>query len=1075
MNNLGTIHDLFEDQVEKAPDAIAIQFQDQTLTYRTLNAKANQLSHYLREMGVKPEVPVAICMDRSIELLIAMLGILKAGGAYVPLDASHPEERLLFQLNDNNSPILVLKSNIKEKFIQYSGKTIELDTIEAELSKQPILNPRSISSARDLAYIIYTSGSSGKPKGVLIEHQSVTNYSSWFADYCHCKPQERVDFSANYIFDMCVSVTIVPLLLGLQIVICSEEEKKNSRTHLNFLENNQINIIKMTPSYLKLLLHEIKNNFIALPHLRRVILGGENLPAIDCKSWLSIYPEHILYNEYGPTEATIAVSQHKVEHTTISSLDVNVPIGKPGPNMSCYILGADNLLLPNDVPGELAIGGIGLARSYLNQPELTLEKFISYTPNERLYKTGDLCQKLPDGTLEYLGRIDDQIKVHGFRIEPGEIEQCLVLHPAIDEVAVLVRDDQKNEKQLVAYYTLKSFNDDLDTNQIRQYMQAYLPKYMIPASFVRLKTFPLASSGKIDKSELPIPHFTTSQYYLAPSTDLEKILAGIWSDELFIKPIGTKDDFFELGGDSLSAARIISNINNILNKDLSLKDFYQAGNIYQLATVLNNTPQKISVTNRILYDEPSLFSLTDFQFLLWVSNTFEPKAKKLNIATRKRLQGRLDKTRLNFAFQAVLKKHEPLRYKIKTLYPVQMVDKNLAFNLIETTIVSVSNQESEQLLDASYNELLSHYPWKPPLLLARLFNMKNEITEIQLSMSHIISDEVSLEILLADLSHFYLLYDFQPNINEIHTNIHFRDYLFQEYQYSQMNLERDIAFWDNYLKKVSLFTFPSGTIVKNRELNAFTYSTFMAIPEQSLINLQKFCASQHVSIHDSLCAALALALCKPQRKTQSLFMNIVKSTRNKKEYDDIIGCFLRIEPIKIDLNKKSTLASLSQQVRESVIKTNPYQGCSSSVKLASLSEFRKKGKSIKSGAIKILVLLYTTLFPSSKLHPKILNLYLRLSSLKKINRFLINMNVQSNFILNENRKRQHQHFGLEPQNTERSFSDSLTIDFVLDVRFMRMEPNDIPYLIISANLKPAFRELIAKKAIQIISGNALVN
>ena len=473
---MNTIHGLFEVQVEKRPNHIAAMFAGQSLTYAELNKKANQLAHYLRTMGVKPDTQVAISMDKSIDLLITMLAILKAGGAYVPLDASHPEERLLFTLNDSNTPILITKLNSKDKFIRYQGPIIVLDNDVKEINKQATHNPDSIATPQNLAYVIYTSGSSGKPKGVLIEHRSVVNYSAWFANYCHCKPDHRIDFSSNYVFDMCVSITIVPLMLGLTVVVCSDEEKSNLRHYLEYLEYNQVNIIKMTPSYFKLLVHEIKNNLInqhtrasrkdstaefrfKLSHLQNIILGGENLPSVDCINWLNLYPKHILFNEYGPTEATVAVSQFKISNKSCSSLGVNVPIGTPGTNMDCYILTHDNHPVPNGEAGELYIGGGCLARGYLNQPELTRKQFIpdpfSKDSTARLYKTGDLCRQLPDGTIEYLGRIDEQVKIRGFRIELGEIEQHLASHPAISEAVVLVREEHSNEKRLVAYFILK--------------------------------------------------------------------------------------------------------------------------------------------------------------------------------------------------------------------------------------------------------------------------------------------------------------------------------------------------------------------------------------------------------------------------------------------------------------------------------------------------------------------------------------------------------------------------------------------------------------------------------------------
>ena len=498
----GTIHGSVEEHVRQTPNSIAAICEDESLTYQELNERANQLAHYLRAIGAQPDLPVAICMDRSIDLLIVILGILKSGSAYVPLDPLHPESRLLFKLQDNNNPIIIIKADQKEKLINYSGKIVLLDIDSTKICQQPTHNPTSIVTHKHLAYVIYTSGSTGNPKGVLIEHGSVLNHHLWFKEYSHCQPHQRIDFSSNYIFDMAVTTTIIPLMLGLTIVICNDEVKKVVRHYLNYLEDNTVNIIKMTPSYFKVLLHEVKNNPIALPHLRAIVLGGENLSTADCTSWLAIYPDHVLYNEYGPTEATVAVSHYKVSHMNLSSLGISVPIGNPGSQMDCYILNPDNTPVQPGEMGELCISGLCLARGYLNQPELTHQQFINITISHntrvRIYKTGDLCRYLPDGSIEYLGRADNQVKIRGFRVEPGEIERSLIAHPDIKDVVVLAQKEDLHEK-LIAYYVLNSHNTSPMVSQIRQYLEDLLPNYMIPAAFVRVDFFPLTANGKLDR------------------------------------------------------------------------------------------------------------------------------------------------------------------------------------------------------------------------------------------------------------------------------------------------------------------------------------------------------------------------------------------------------------------------------------------------------------------------------------------------------------------------------------------------------------------------------------------------
>ncbi len=1078
-----TIHALIEKHVAQTPLNIAALCEGQTLTYTALNESANQLAQHLREIGVKPDTQVAICMERSIHLLSVILAILKAGGTYVPLDPLHPEARLLFTLTDNNNPIIIINSKFKDKFMHYQGTLLVLEEDEHKIAAQPTHNLNPVVSPQHLAYIIYTSGSTGKPKGALIEHRSVVNYCRWFADYCCDRPQKTIDFSSNYIFDMAVTTSIIPLMLGLTVVICKDDVKKDVRDYLKYLAKNKISIIKMTPSYFKVLLHEVKNNPFALPYLESIILGGENLPAADCASWLSLYPHHTLFNEYGPTEATVAVSQYKICKNNLASLELNVPIGQSGPNMECYILDSDNAPVIDGEVGELHIGGVCLSRGYLNQPELTAKQFIQHSFNHRhktrLYKTGDLCRRRPDGMIEYIGRIDNQVKIRGFRVEPGEIERCIVAHPAVKDVVVLAQKDEQHEK-LIAYYILDNDNVAPNVTQIQPYLAANLPDYMIPTAFVRIDAFPLTANGKLDRLALPIPRFTTNQHYLAPCTALEKTLAEIWSEELGLKLIGTEDNFFELGGHSLSAARIISKINSTLSKEISLREFYEASTIKKLITIIyraNKIDKKIWIpsSNTASYDEPLYLPLSDFQLMLWLSSTFEPRAKKMNITARKRLQGRLDQQALTFAFNAVFKKHEILFYRILTFRPAQRLQENLPFTIIERHLESLTELESKSALDVSMDELIHHYPWKKgmPLVMARLFHLKNEEVELQICMPHIIADEASPDILFADLSQFYHRYNDQPILDNVIANKCYRDYQSNEQHYSQERINSDIAFWEEYLKEASLFAFQPEHIVKNMASANYSYSTYIEMPEKSATKIQQFCAENCISINDGLCAVLGLALVNCSHhfndETQPIFMNIVKSTRGNPVYDDTIGCFLKLEPIKLGLSKRADLISLSKQIHQSTIDTAPYQQCSALVKLASINTLRRKRSHIKKYLFETLIYLYTKICSMPNLDRKTLNLCERLVAFKRTNQFVVNINVHKSFIPGVKLQNTTELFGLKTKKNQSHQHDLLEIDQFLDVCFLRDDDKDTPFIVISANLTPSYREQIAREMIRIIN------
>ncbi|KTD55584.1 non-ribosomal peptide synthetase [Legionella santicrucis] len=1085
MDNKNTIPSRFEAYTAQFPHHIAAIHGQQTLTYAQLNQQANQLAYYLQSIGLNADTPVALCLERSFDFLIAIMAILKAGGAYLPIDALQPEERLLFLLNDSQAPILITKAASAHKFSQYQGKMILLDKSRVLLSQQPGNNQTTFISEKQLAYIIYTSGSTGVPKGVLIEHRSIINYCQWFGEYTQSKMQQRVDFSASPIFDMAVSVSLVPLLLGLTIVICDTEIKKDPKTYLTYLAGSQIDVIKLTPSYFKLLVQETKNNLIALPHLKSIILGGENLAAAECKAWLSLYPAHILYNEYGPTEATVAVSVYKVQRDSVTNFDVHIPIGTVGPQISYHILDKYHQPVADGEKGELAIGGVCLARGYLNRPDLTqkqfIENFCNQEPKARFYKTGDLCRKRTDGVIEYFGRIDDQVKIRGFRVEPREVENCLAAHSLIKSVAVVTQENEQKEQQLVAYYVLDNKNTELNAVQVRQFLEKQIPDYMIPSAFIRVDFLPLTANGKLDKSALFIPKMRTSHDYIEPVTALEKQLARIWSEELGVKLVGLKDNFFELGGHSLSAARLVSKINHTLKRNITLYDFYKTTCIADLIPVLQHTKgiTKIIVNEKTLETTP----LSDFQFVLWMADTFEPKAKRLNIIARKRVKGHFDKEALDFAFQAVLKKHEVLIYRVFKLQPKQKASKNLSIELVTKDLSTLSVAKKEQSIEKSMRELEYFKRWSKnaPLILARLFYLNKQESELQICMPHLISDNASVDILFNDLSKFYLQklkeieHPTTSRTNELLSAIEvdrqFKKYILTEQQLLESSLEKDSQFWEKYLRNASFFAFPQKHIVRNMKKEKLAYSTYMPISIEIVNKLKHFCEQHHISVNNGLCTVLALALrncCNNSRNDKPfMVMNIIKSTRDNPTYDNSIGCFLRVEPIKIALDNNETLERLSQQIQQSIIETSNHQHCSNLIKLSAVSTLNTKKKKVQSSLIKLVTPVFTKILQTPLIYRKILQRCIsRLMLFKRNHYFVINLNVRNNFLAHD--ENQTQLFGFKNQGANLQQRDLLAIDYIFEACFLYDEDQKTYYLVISANLTPEFKKKIAQEFVQVM-------
>lgn len=1061
----------FEHQVESNPYHLALIDKNELLTYWDVNERANQLAHYLLEQGPLNNVPVAFCLERSSEVLIVMLAILKAGGGYLPLDSAHPKDRLYLILNRSKSPMVITNSSRQDKFAEFPGRLVVLDEIAAQLNEQSSKNLNLSIAADQLAYVIHTSGSTGTPKGVLIEHGSVLNYCQWFAQYSGCLPQQRVDFSSNHIFDMAVTVTLIPLLLGLTVVICEDGIKKDVYAYLNYLNQFQIELIKLTPSYLKVLVEELKSSPVALPHLKYLVIGGENLATAECKAWLEHYPHTILYNEYGPTEITVAATQFPVSINNVDGLGTNVPIGRPGENMWCCILDEKNNALAEGEVGELYIGGAGVARGYLNEVELTQKQFIDASFNHldtlRWYKTGDLCAKNSDGVFEYMGRIDHQVKIRGFRVDPSEIEKTLSDHPSILSAAVVAQPDNLNEMRLVAYYIVKEQHPEPSFNQLREFLQTYLPDYFIPTAMLRIESFPLNANGKLDRSALPIPNLQQLQHYRPATTVTEEQLVELWEKELGVEQVGVDDNFFELGGHSLAAARIMSQINRE-DKRISFQDIYLHPTIAALAALIDSTEaQEEALMDVNPLDEHDAIILSDFQLMLWLSHTFEPKAGKLNIVSRKRVRGVVDKPGLEAAFEALIQKQNVLLYQVMRTRPLQQKREEYSFSLAEYDLRLKTPAQREQELEQSLTELRTLYPWPKdaPLIHPRLFYLDEKTAELQIAMPHMISDDASLPILFNELSRFYE----GRSPNTMAQESDYLRYVVNEHSYFHHYLDRDISFWSDYLKNASLFPVPEQYVISNMARAKIPYSSYHELAHEDLVQLKNFCAKNRMSIHDALCASLTLALVQScdlnAQDTPYLYVNIVKSTRDDPDYDDTIGCFLRLEPIKIALEASSTVFELSEQIRQAKMETSFYQRCPSLIKLVSTRTLRQNNNRLVNWLMNSFMNLYSSLSGISEVYHKIFKYsFGRLVAFNRGSHFLVNLNIQNSFI--QDMEEESMFLGLKTLPAKAHQYDLLTIDSVLDVCLLADHELNTSYIVVSANLEPEFRQLIAERMMQ---------
>ncbi|MCP6762148.1 MAG: amino acid adenylation domain-containing protein [Fischerella sp. CENA71] len=569
------IHQLFEEQVERSPDAIAVVFESKQLTYRELNDRANQLAHYLQTLGVKPEVLVGICVERSLEMIVGLLGILKAGGAYVPLDPAYPQDRLSFMLSDSQIPVLLTQEKLVANLPEYAGHMIRLDADWQVISQQSHTNANSHVQPNNLVYVIYTSGSTGQPKGVLVTHQALCNLATSQIRIFHVQSDSRVLQFASFSFDASISEVVMALCAGAQLYLGTRESLLPGSSLTQLLHDQAITHVTFPPSALAAMPPHVD-----FPDLRTIIVAGEACPPDLVSQWSR--GRHFI-NGYGPTEATVCATT-----AVCTNGESQLPIGRPIANTQVYILDRYLQPVPIGVPGELHIGGVGLARGYLNRSELTLEKFIpnlfSKENSARLYKTGDLARYLPDGNIEYLGRIDEQVKIRGFRIELGEIEAVLSQHPQIREAVVIVREDKPGNRRLVAYI-VPNF-EPLSSNELRNLLKEKLAEYMIPSAFIMLESLPLTPNGKVDRKALSVlkqTHTELETTLVLPRTPVEEILADIWIEILGLEQVGIYQNFFELGGHSLLGTQVISRIQDSLEVRLPLRTLFENQTIADLA------------------------------------------------------------------------------------------------------------------------------------------------------------------------------------------------------------------------------------------------------------------------------------------------------------------------------------------------------------------------------------------------------------------------------------------------------------------------------------------------------------
>ncbi|MEO1764978.1 MAG: non-ribosomal peptide synthetase, partial [Cyanobacteria bacterium J06629_18] len=606
------IHQLFEEQVAKTPDAVAIIWKDQQLTYQQLDNRANQLANYLQTLGIKPDSKVGICIERCLEMVVGILGILKAGGAYVPLDPAYPQERLSHMLNDSGVSVLLTTENLLSQIPDNKARQICLDRdwdkLISQQSQQP---PHSDVKSNNLAYIIYTSGSTGKSKGVMIEHNSLVNFTTTATKEYQINNNDRILQFASISFDVAVEEMYISLTNGATLILRTNDFLTSGSQMLQKCNQWGITVLDLPTAYWHQIASDLANNQSHhKSSLRLVIIGGEAVIPEKVRTWYEFCksqksPE--LINVYGPTEATVVVTKCKLsESINQDSGLAEMTIGRPFGNVKIYILDSCLNPVPIGVPGELHIGGVCLARGYHNRPDLTEQKFIPdpFNPGMRMYKSGDLARFLSNGNIDFLGRIDHQVKIRGFRIELGEIETVLNQHFSVKQAIVIPTEYDAGDKRLIGYIVPKD-SQVATTKELKDFLKTKLPDYMVPSGFVFLDALPLTPNDKVDRKALPLPdksNLNLQQDYLAANTDIESKLVTLWEQAFAIQPIGIQDDFFDLGGNSLMATSMVAEIENLFDKKFNQAIFFQAPTIQQLAQLVS---QEETYKNTVIKINPN--------------------------------------------------------------------------------------------------------------------------------------------------------------------------------------------------------------------------------------------------------------------------------------------------------------------------------------------------------------------------------------------------------------------------------------------------------------------------------------
>ncbi len=917
------VHQLFEAQVEQNPHAVALVYDQQQISYGELNERANQLARHLHTCGIKHGDLVGICMERSMEAIVGFLAVMKAGAAYVPIDPAYPQDRRDFMIADTQIKVLLTQERLVSN-LGLDTATVEVlpvDTAWERVEQQSADNLQNDGDTTDTAYVIYTSGSTGKPKGALVPQQALVNHNLAIAQQFSLQADDRVLQFASLSFDVAGEEIYPTLLSGATLVIHPSGQAPSIIEFLQELEAQQISVLNLPTPYWHEWTHALGDEETLFPtHLRLLVIGSERAAPERLAVWQEKTPKRVpLFNAYGLTETTITSLLHNVPYQPLTSSEV--PIGKPIANTQVYILDPFMQPVPVGVAGELYIGGVALANGYLNRPDLTSEKFIDnpFDAGTKLYKTGDLMRYLADGSIEFLGRIDQQAKIRGYRIELGEIEAALAEHPQVQTSVVIVREDKPEHKYITAYFVPQG-EEPPTALSLRTFLKARLPEYMVPSTFVSMEAIPLTANGKVDRRGLPVPqqaHSSTDHAYIAPRTTTEQTLAKLWSDILNANRVGIHDDFFDLGGHSLLAARLAAQIRKAFGVELPLTTVFEARTVATLAEHLEAPTTTVSAIVPLSRDD--VLSQSFAQQRVWFLNELEPESRAAyNIPQAFHFTGKLNVAVLEQAISEIIGRHETLRTRLvlKDGLPIQLIQPFQPTKLALTDLSHLSNasQQAERII---FEEARKPFDLaRGSLIRTTLLKVSEQQHTLICNIHHIVADGWSMDLFGQELAALYSAFmEGKPSpLPEL--SIQYADYAQWQREWLQGDvLKQQLTYWQKQLASDTTVAElpPDHPRPPTQTFEGAAYH--FAIPQNLADALGDLSRQEGVTLFITLLTVLQTLLLR-YTGSEQITVGTAVANRTREEIEQLIGFFVNTLVLRTDVSGNPTFRALIKRVRE---------------------------------------------------------------------------------------------------------------------------------------------------------------